>query len=64
MRNVDALYDQALTEFDQAARIPLYQQLQELVATDVANLYTVQRYKFLATNDRISGMYVFFGNGN
>jgi peptide/nickel transport system substrate-binding protein len=61
---IDALYDQALEELDQAARVPLYHQIQELILTDVANLYTVQRYKFLATNNRISGMFVFFGNTN
>jgi peptide/nickel transport system substrate-binding protein len=61
---IDALYDQALTELDQAARVPIYHQIQELIATDVPNLYTVQRYKYVAATDRLTGMYVFFGNSN
>lgn len=60
----NTLYDEALAELDQAARVPMYQRLQEIIAEDAANLYLVQPYKFQAVNDRLSGMYVFFGNTN
>lgn len=61
---IDALYDQALAELDQEARVPLYHQIQELVLTEVANLYTVQRYKFQAVNNRVTGMYVAYDGSN
>jgi peptide/nickel transport system substrate-binding protein len=61
---IDALYDQALEELDQAARVPLYQEIQDRVLTDVVNLYTVQRYKYVAATTRLTGFYVFFGNTN
>ena len=58
------LYDQALAETDQAARVPMYQRLQEIIAEDAAHLYLVQPFKFQAVNNRLTGMYVFFGNTN
>lgn len=58
------LYDQALVELDQAARVPMYQRMQEIIAEDAANLYLVQPYKFQAVNNRLTGMYVYFGNTN
>jgi peptide/nickel transport system substrate-binding protein len=58
------LYDQALAETDQAARVPMYQRLQEIIAEDAAHLYLVQPYKFQVVNNRLTGMYVFFGNTN
>jgi peptide/nickel transport system substrate-binding protein len=61
---IDALYDQALAELDQAARVPLYHQIQELVIADAANIYTVQPYKFQAVNNRITGMYVAYVGTN
>ena len=38
----NTLYDQALAELDQAARVPMYQRMQEIIAEDAANLYLVQ----------------------
>lgn len=61
---IDALYDEALATLDQALRPPMYQQIQEIIATEVANLYTVQPYKFQVVRNRVTGMYVFFGNTN
>ncbi len=58
------LYDQALAELDQAARVPMYQRMQEIVAEDVPHLYLTQPYKFQVVNSRLTGMYVFFGNTN
>ena len=60
----NTLYDQALAETDQAARVPMYQRLQEIIAEDAPHLYLVQPYKFQAVNNRLTGMYVFFGNTN
>jgi peptide/nickel transport system substrate-binding protein len=60
----NTLYDQALAELDQAARVPMYQRLQEIIAEDAANIYLVQPYKFQVVNNRLTGMYVFFGNTN
>lgn len=61
---IDALYDEALATLDQALRPPMYHQIQEIIATEVANLYTVQPYKFQVVRNRVTGMYVFFGNTN
>ncbi len=61
---LDQLYDEALTTLDQGQRPPLYQRIQEIIATEAANLYTVQPYKFQAVNRRVTGMYVYFGNTN
>jgi peptide/nickel transport system substrate-binding protein len=61
---IDALYDQALTELDQEARIPLYQRIQELILEEAINIYTVQNYRFQAVQNRVTGMYVAFDNSN
>jgi peptide/nickel transport system substrate-binding protein len=61
---IDALYDEALTTVDQARRHELYNQIQELILTEVANLYTVQPMKFQVAASRVQGMYVFYGNTN
>jgi peptide/nickel transport system substrate-binding protein len=58
------LYDQGLAETDVAKRVPLYQRMQEIIAEDAAHLYLVQPFKFQAVNNRLTGMYVFFGNTN
>jgi peptide/nickel transport system substrate-binding protein len=61
---LNALYDEALTTLDQSARPPLYHRIQEIIATEAANLYTAQPYKFQAVRKRVTGMYVYFGNTN
>jgi peptide/nickel transport system substrate-binding protein len=58
------LYDQALSELDQAARVPMYQRMQEIIAEDAAHLYLVQPYKFQVVNNRLTGMYVTFTDTN
>jgi peptide/nickel transport system substrate-binding protein len=58
------LYDQALAELDQTARVPMYQRMQEIIAEDVAHLYLVQPYKFQVVNSRLTGMYVAFSDNN
>ena len=49
---------------DPDARKEMYDQIQRLIITDVPNLYTVQSMKFQAVNNRLQGMYVFYGNTN
>jgi len=60
----NTLYDQGLAELDQAARVPMYQRMQEIIAEDVAHLYLVQPYKFQVVNNRLTGMYVSFTDTN
>jgi peptide/nickel transport system substrate-binding protein len=60
----NTLYDQALAELDQAARVPMYQRLQEIIAEDVAHLYLVQPYKFQVVNNRLTGMTVNYSDTN
>ena len=60
----NTLYDQALAELDQTARLPMYQRMQEIIAEDAANLYLVQPYKFQAVNNRMTGMYVNYSDNN
>lgn len=61
---IDTLYDDALATSDHAERLAAYQRIQELIATDVPNLYTVQPYKFQAAASRVTGMYVSFTDFN
>ncbi len=61
---LDAIYDEALATVDQARRHELYNRIQEIIATEVANLYTVQPMKFQVAASRVQGMYVFYGNTN
>lgn len=60
----DELYDEALATVDEERRKELYDRLQEIVLEEVPNLYTVQSMKFQAVNNRLQGMYVFYGNTN
>jgi peptide/nickel transport system substrate-binding protein len=60
----NTLYDQALAELDQDARVPMYQRLQEIIAEDVAHLYLVQPYKFQVVNNRLTGMTVNYSDTN
>lgn len=58
------LYDQALAELDQDARVPMYHRMQEIIAEDAAHLYLVQPYKFQVVNNRLTGMYVNYSDTN
>jgi peptide/nickel transport system substrate-binding protein len=55
---IDALYDQGIAELDQEARVPIYQQIQELIADEAPHIYTVQSYRFQGVNRRITGLEV------
>ena len=61
---IDRLYDEALATTDQATRLENYQRIQQLIAEEVAHLYTVQPYKFQVVGDRVEGMYVSYTDFN
>jgi peptide/nickel transport system substrate-binding protein len=55
---IDAAYDAALAELDQAARVPLYHELQEMIIDEAPHVYVVQSMRFQVVNTRLTGMYV------
>jgi peptide/nickel transport system substrate-binding protein len=57
---INAAYDEALATTDVPRRKELYRRIQEIIATDVANLYTVQSKKFQVVRNRVQNMYVSF----
>jgi peptide/nickel transport system substrate-binding protein len=61
---IDSLYDEALATADVAERMAAYQRIQEIIAEDVPNLYTVQPFKFQVANQRVEGMYVSYTDFN
>jgi peptide/nickel transport system substrate-binding protein len=61
---IDKLYDEALNTSDHDKRLAAYQRIQELIAEDVPNLYTVQPFKFQVATARVSGMYVSYTDFN
>lgn len=61
---IDTLYDEALATADVETRLAAYQRIQEIIAEDVPNLYTVQPLKFQAANQRVEGMYVSYTDFN
>jgi peptide/nickel transport system substrate-binding protein len=61
---LNTLYDEALATSDVEARMAAYQRIQEIIAEEVPNLYTVQSYKYQIANARVSGMYVSFTDFN
>jgi peptide/nickel transport system substrate-binding protein len=58
------LYDKALQTTDPAARKPMYRRIQEIILTEVPNMYTVQPKKFQVTRSRLKNMYVSFTDFN
>lgn len=61
---LNALYDEGLATLDEERRLEIYLEIQRIIADEVPNLYTVQPEKFQAVNNRLQGMYVFYGNTN
>ncbi|MBA3414875.1 MAG: ABC transporter substrate-binding protein [Chloroflexia bacterium] len=61
---LNTLYDEALATADVAPRLEAYRRIQEIILEDVANLYTVQPFKFQVANQRIEGMYVSYTDFN
>ena len=61
---LDKLYDEALATADVEQRHAAYQRIQEIILEEVANLYTVQPYKYQAVTGRVEGMYVSYTDFN
>jgi peptide/nickel transport system substrate-binding protein len=61
---LDKLYNDALQTVDQAKRKPMYQRIQEIILTEVPNMYTVQDKKFQIIRNRVKNMYVSFTDFN
>lgn len=61
---INQLYDEALATADVEARRAAYHRIQEIIAEEAPNLYTVQPYKFQIANARVSGMYVSYTDFN
>jgi peptide/nickel transport system substrate-binding protein len=61
---IDRVYDEALATADHDQRLADYQRIQEIIAEDVPNLYTVQPYKYQVANRRVEGMYVSYTDFN
>ena len=45
-------------------RLAAYQRIQQIIAEEVPNLYTVQPFKFQVANQRVEGMYVSYTDFN
>ncbi|MGI8858210.1 MAG: ABC transporter substrate-binding protein, partial [Thermomicrobiales bacterium] len=61
---IDKLYNDALLTVDQTKRKPMYTRIQEIILTEVPNLYTVQPKKFQIIRNRVKNMYVSFTDFN
>ncbi len=61
---INQLYDEALATADVEQRLAAYQRIQEIIAEEAPNLYTVQPYKFQVANARVEGMYVSYTDFN
>lgn len=61
---LDQLYTTGLQTTDQAKRKPMYQRIQEIILTEVPNLYTVQDKKIQIVRSRVKNMYVSFTDFN
>jgi peptide/nickel transport system substrate-binding protein len=55
---INELYDAAYVELDQAARVPMYHELQEMIIDEAPHIYVVQNMRFQVVNTRLTGMYV------
>ncbi len=61
---IDQLYDEALATADPEQRREAYRRIQQIVAEEVPNLYTVQPVKFQVAGARVEGMYVSYTDFN
>jgi len=55
---INERYDTAYVELDQAARVPMYHELQEMIIDESPHIYVVQSMAFQIVNTRLTGMYV------
>ncbi len=58
------LFDAGFATADPVKRKPIYTRMQQIVAEEVPNLYTVNPYKFQLVRNRIKNMYVSYTNMN
>jgi len=61
---LDQLSTTGLQTTDQAKRVPIYRRIQEIILTEVPNLYTVQDKKIQIVRNRVKNMYVSFTDFN
>ncbi len=61
---LDQLYTTGLATTDQEKRKPMYRRIQEIILTEVPNLYTVQDKKIQIVRNRVKNMYVSFTDFN
>lgn len=61
---LDQLYATGLATTDQEKRKPMYRRIQEIILTEVPNLYTVQDKKIQIVRSRVKNMYVSFTDFN
>jgi len=61
---IDKLYNDALLTPDQTKRKAMYTRIQEIILTEVPNMYTVQNKKFQVVRTRVKNMYVSFTDFN
>jgi peptide/nickel transport system substrate-binding protein len=61
---LDQLYTTGLVTTDQEKRKPMYKRIQEIILTEVPNLYTVQDKKIQIVRGRVKNMYVSFTDFN
>jgi peptide/nickel transport system substrate-binding protein len=60
----DQAYDAALATSDIAQRHELYRRMQQIIAEEAINIYTVQPRKFQVVRKRVTGMYVAYTDFN
>ena len=58
------LFDQGFMTADPVKRKPIYTRMQQIVAEEVPNLYTVNPYKYQLVRSRVKNMYVSYTNMN
>lgn len=58
------LFDEGLATTDQAKRKPIYKRMQQIIAEEVPNLYTVNTGKYQMARTRVKNMYVGYNNMN
>ncbi len=58
------LFDDGFTTADPVKRKPIYLRMQQIIAEEVPNLYTVNPFKFQLVRNRVKNMYVSYTNMN
>ena len=58
------LFDQGLQTVDPVKRKPIYKRMQQIVAEEVPNLFTLNTTKYQLARSRVKNMYVAYTNAN